>query len=69
MKRRQVDERWKAQRATSPTPLAQVLVSDNLTEAIGKELWRQAGHRVDAAEVVRLLTDTVLRPASLDSKA
>jgi hypothetical protein len=69
LKRRQIDELWKAKRATSPTSLAQVLVSDNVTEAIRKELWRQTGHRVDTAEIVRLLTDTVLRPASLESRA
>jgi hypothetical protein len=69
LKRRQIDELWKAKRATSPTSLAQVLVSDNVTEAIRKELWRQTGHRVDTNEIVRLLTDTVLRPASLDTKA
>jgi hypothetical protein len=69
LKRRQIDELWKAKRATSPTSLAQVLVSDNVTEAIRKELWRQTGHRVDTAEIVRLLTDTVLHPASLGSKA
>jgi hypothetical protein len=69
LKRRQIDELWKAKRATSPTSLAQVLVSDNVTEAIRKELWRQTGHRVDTAEIVRLLTDTVLRPASLDTRA
>jgi hypothetical protein len=69
LKRRQIDELWRAKRATSPTSLAQVLVSDNVTEAIRKELWRQTGHRIDTAEIVQLLTDTVLRPASLDSKA
>jgi hypothetical protein len=69
LKRRQIDELWKAKRATSPTSLAQVLVSDNVTEAIRKELWRQTGHRVDTAEIVRLLTETVLGPGSLDSRA
>jgi len=65
LKKRQIDELWKAKRATSPGSLAQVLVSDHVAEAIRKELWRQTGHRVDAAEIVRLLTETVLRPASL----
>jgi hypothetical protein len=69
LKRRQIDELWKAKRATSPTSLAQVLVSDNVTEAIRKELWRQTGHRVDTAEIVRLLTETVLGPVSPSSTA
>jgi hypothetical protein len=45
LKKRQIDELWKARRATSPASLAQVLVSDNVAEAIRKELWRQTGHR------------------------
>jgi Type I restriction enzyme R protein N terminus (HSDR_N) len=65
LKKRQIDELWKVKRATSPTSLAQVLVSENVAEAIRKELWRQTGHRVDTAEIVRLLTDTVLRPGGL----
>jgi hypothetical protein len=65
LKKRQIDELWKAKRATSPTSLAQVLVSDPVAEAIRKELWRQTGHRVDTAEIVKLLTETVLRPGGL----
>jgi hypothetical protein len=45
LKKRQIDELWKARRATSPASLAQVLVSDPVAEAIRKELWRQTGHR------------------------
>jgi hypothetical protein len=67
LKKRQIDELWKAKRATSPASLAQVLVSDPVAEAIRKELWRQTGHRVDTAEIVRLLSDTVLRPGGLQS--
>jgi hypothetical protein len=60
LKKRQIDELWKARRATSPASLAQVLVSDPVAEAIRKELWRQTGHRVDTAEIVRLVSDTLL---------
>jgi hypothetical protein len=49
--------------------LAQVLVSGNVAEAIRKELWRQIGHRVDTAEIVRLLGDTLLRPNGLQGSA
>jgi Type I restriction enzyme R protein N terminus (HSDR_N) len=65
LRKRQIDELWKAKRATSPTSLAQVLVSDPVAEAIRKELWRQTGHRIDTAEIVRLLTETLLRPGGL----
>ena len=69
LKKRQIDELWKARRATSPASLAQVLVSDPVAEAIRKELWRQTGHRVDTAEIVRLLSDTLLRPSGLRGSA
>ena len=69
LKKRQIDELWKARRATSPASLAQVLVSDPVAEAIRKELWRQTGHRVDTAEIVRLLSDTLLRPNGLQGPA
>jgi phage anti-repressor protein len=69
LKKRQIDELWKARRATSPASLAQVLVSDPVAEAIRKELWRQTGHRVDTAEIVRLLSDTLLRPSGLEGSA
>jgi Type I restriction enzyme R protein N terminus (HSDR_N) len=65
LKKRQIDELWKAKRATSPASLAQVIVSDPVAEAIRKELWRQTGHRIDTAEIVRLLTETLLRPGGL----
>jgi hypothetical protein len=56
---------WSTRRATSPASLAQVLVSDNVAEAIRKELWRQTGHRIDTAEIVRLISESVLRPGGL----
>jgi hypothetical protein len=68
LKKRQIDELWKAKRATSPASLAQVLVSDPVAEAVRKELWRQTGHRIDTAEITRLLTETVLGPVSLQTR-
>jgi hypothetical protein len=68
LKKRQIDELWKAKRATSPASLAQVLISDPVAEAIRKELWRQTGHRVDTPEITRLLTETVLRPGGLQAQ-
>jgi hypothetical protein len=41
LKKRQIDEVWKARRAISPTSLAQVLTSDPVAEAIRWALWRQ----------------------------
>jgi hypothetical protein len=46
-----------------------VLVSEDVAEAIRKELWRQTGHRVDTAEIVRLVSDTLLRPSGRQGSA
>ncbi len=62
LKRRQIDELWKARRATSPQSLATVLASDPVLTAIRRELRRETGHRVEEAEIAELLRDTVLRP-------
>jgi hypothetical protein len=46
-----------------------VLVSDPVAEAIREELWRQTGHRVDTAEIVRLVSETLLRLSGLQGSA
>ena len=66
LKRRQIDEVWKAKRATSPKSLASVITSPAVTEAIRKELKRTTGQKVEAADVKRLLQETVVRPECLD---
>jgi hypothetical protein len=65
LRRRQIDELWKAKRATAPQSLAQVLVAAPVAEEIRKELRRRTGQNVDTGELVRLLRETVLRPECL----
>jgi hypothetical protein len=62
LKRRQVDELWKARLATSPRALAEAILSGAVTTAIRRELWKQRGHRIEDAEVGKLVRETVLRP-------
>jgi hypothetical protein len=62
LKRRQIDELWRARRAQSPKSHAGVLGSDAVTEAIRKELKRTTGQKVERAEIARLLKETVVRP-------
>jgi hypothetical protein len=66
LRRRQIDELWKAKRAKSPKSLAKLLTSDAVTEAIRKELRRQTSYRADADEIKTLVRETVLRPECLD---
>jgi hypothetical protein len=66
LKRRQIDELWKAKRATSPKSLASVITSPAVAEAIRKELRRTTGQRVDPELITRLLRTTVVRPECLE---
>lgn len=61
-KRRQIDELWKAKRASSPTSLATAVVSMPVVKSIRKELRRTTGQNIDNAEIERLLLQTVIRP-------
>jgi len=68
LKRRQIDDLWKAKRATSPKSLAKVLCAEPVVSAIRKELRRKTSHKVEAAEIVRLLKETVFRPECLEKQ-
>lgn len=68
MKRRQMDDLWRAKKATSPKSLARVLCSEAVTTAIRKELKRSTGQSVSLAEVAKLLKETVLKAECLGGK-
>lgn len=65
MKRNQMEELWKAKRATCPQALGELLRSPALIEAMRKELRRRTGYKIEAGEIIRLLDETVLRPDCL----
>jgi predicted type IV restriction endonuclease len=65
LKRRQIDELWQKKRATSPTSLANIILSENVASAVRKELRRQTGHSIGDDEITQLLRDTVIRPECL----
>jgi hypothetical protein len=65
LRRRQIDELWKAKRATSPKALASLMVSESVVEALRKELKRKSGHAVERKELARLLRDSVIRSECL----
>jgi predicted type IV restriction endonuclease len=62
LKRRLIDDLWKAKAATSPKSLANVLLSDPITDAVRKELRKSTGQNVDAKDIARALRETVIRP-------
>lgn len=61
LKKQQIDELWKARRATSPKSLARVLTSEMVVAVVRKELKRITGHSVEPTELARLMRETVLR--------
>lgn len=65
LKRRQIDELWELRAATSPKSLTLALLSEPVADALRKELRRNTGQNIDAAELVRLVRDTVIRPECL----
>lgn len=60
-RRKDIDEVWKAKRATSPKSLAHVIVSPVLVATIQRELRKETGYKAEEEEILRLLKDTVLR--------
>lgn len=65
LKRGQIDEVWKAKRATSPKSLAMVLQQPAVLEAIRKEVKRVSNHNVEAKDILALLKTTVIKPDCL----
>jgi hypothetical protein len=65
LKRRLLDDLWKAKAATAPKSLSGVLLSDVVVDAVRKELRRQTGYNGDAAELARVLRDEVIRSEAL----
>lgn len=62
IKRRLLDELWRAKAATSPKSLASIMLSDSVIEALRKELRRQTGYNGDPAELKKTVCEEVVRP-------
>lgn len=65
LNRKQIDELWKARRATSPKSLSAVVTSAPVIEAMRKQLRRTTGQNVPATDIARLLRETVIRSECL----
>ena len=61
-KRHQIEDVWKAAAATSPKALARVVLAEPSLEAMRKELRRSTGYAINAADLGRLLRETVIAP-------
>jgi predicted type IV restriction endonuclease len=61
MKRNRIDELWETRRATSPKALTEALCSDNVIDAIRKEIKKRTGQMVEVKNIKELLKETVIR--------
>ena len=64
-KRHIIDDLWQVKAATSAKSLGAVILSETIVDQIRKELRRQTGHNMDAAELCDLLKTSVLRSEAL----
>lgn len=65
MKRKLIEELWRARSATSPKSLAQTLCSTPVLDAVRKELRRRTNHNADPTEILKALQSAVIRPECL----
>ncbi|SDI88862.1 hypothetical protein SAMN05192558_102527 [Actinokineospora alba] len=61
IKRRYLDDLWRAKAATSPRSLSAIVLSEPVVDAVRKELRKRTGHSCDADELTRLLGAEVIR--------
>jgi hypothetical protein len=65
LKRRLLDDLWKAKAATAPRSLSGILLSEAVVDAVRKELRRQTGYNGDVNEITRALREQVIRAEAL----
>lgn len=61
-RRHQIEDVWKATAATAPDKLAEVMLSEAVLGEARKELRRRTGQAIDAADLGRMVRESVLRP-------
>lgn len=62
LKRAQIEDVWKARAATAPKALANAILSETVLNELRKEVKRRSGHSIEAADLGRLVRDSVLVP-------
>lgn len=67
LKRRQMDDLWKAKAASSPKAIGKVLLSEAVLKSMKGEIRRQTGQRIEEKEIAAVLRDSVLKPECLDA--
>jgi predicted type IV restriction endonuclease len=65
LRRRLLDDLWKAKAATSPKSLSAVIMSEVVLDAVRKEIRRRTGFNGDVNELAGILRGEVIRPEAL----
>lgn len=65
-KRNLITAIWEAKRATSPKSLAKILRSDSVIDFLRKEIKKQTNQSVENKDILKLLSETVIRPECLE---
>jgi hypothetical protein len=66
LRRRTIEDVWRARAATAPKKLAEVIMTDNVIAEIRRELRRQTGYNAEPADLAKFTKDTVILPGLLD---
>lgn len=66
MRRRTIEEVWRARAATAPKKLAEVIMSDGVIAEIRRELRRQTGYNAEPTDLATFIKSTVVLPGLID---
>lgn len=66
MRRRTIEEVWRARAATAPKKLAEVIMTDNVIAEIRRELRRQTGYNAEPTDLAKFIKSTVIGPGLID---
>lgn len=61
IRRRLLDELWRAKAATSPKSLVNAILSDSVIDALRKELRKQTAYNGDPSELKKIVVEEVIR--------
>lgn len=62
LKRGLIDDLWKRKAATAPTSLVEVLLTDNVLNAVRKEIRRTSGYNPELDDLSHIVRNEVVRP-------
>lgn len=66
MRRRTIEEIWRARAATAPKKLAEVIMTDSVIAEIRRELRRRTGYNAEPTDLAQFIKNTVIMPDLVD---